>query len=191
MNCLSCKSKACKTRQVDCTGVKEDTIASYKNLKTNNIYNDADKLISNGRAGTLSRLEEIAEFAVLQGYKKIGIAYCYGIEEMAVNTKNYLISRGLSIESFRCTIQGIQEKQINCDLGGSVSCNPIGQAEAINSSEVDFVIEMGLCLGHDVIFHEKLQKPFTVFVVKDRVYSHSPHKFLEDLEKEENNKKAV
>ena len=59
-------------------------------------------------------------------------------------------------------------------MKGGVNCNPIGQAKAVNKSRADLVIEMGLCLGHDILFHQYLEKPFTVLAVKDRVHKNNP-----------------
>lgn len=64
-------------------------------------------------------------------------------------------------------------------LPDAVACNPIGQAQTLNDGQCQFVIEMGLCLGHDVLFHQHIKKPYTVLAVKDRVYRHDPLGFLE------------
>ncbi|WP_083878378.1 DUF1847 domain-containing protein [Acetivibrio cellulolyticus] len=37
-----------------------------------------------------------------------------------------------------------------------MSCNPLGQANILNSSGVQFTILIGLCLGHDIILQENL-----------------------------------
>lgn len=44
----------------------------------------ASELNDNGRAGTLTRLEEIVEYSKLRGYSSIGVAYCYGMEKEAI-----------------------------------------------------------------------------------------------------------
>ena len=179
MNCISCQPKDCKTDAKDCVGTKSITIEKYRESSTLNVYENADKLVSNGKAGQLSRVEEVAEFCLLQNHRSIGIAYCYAMEDLAGELQAFLKQKGLRVQSFRCTIEGIRENQVSQDLGKSVNCNPIGQAQAINQANVDFVIEMGLCLGHDVLFHQHLKKPFTVLFVKDRVYNHCPQKFFE------------
>ena len=53
-------------------------------------------------------------------------------------------------------------------------CNPITQAEILNSEEVDFVILMGLCVGHDTLFIRYCRALMTVLAVKDRVTGHNP-----------------
>jgi len=178
MNCLKCSSKACKTSGKDCPGTSEKVIASYSSPERQEIYNNADFLISHGRAGSLSRLEEIAEFVIAQGYKKVGLAYCFGMEKLAIEVSDYLKSRGINLNGYRCTVNGIKEKEIHSDLGEGIGCNPLGQAAIIESDGADFVIEMGLCMGHDVLFHQGLTLPFTVFLVKDRVWNHCPAKAL-------------
>ena len=178
MNCVNCTSKACKTEARDCRGTRDEIAYAYIDPEKQQIYQNADNLVSRGRAGTLSRLEEVAEFALAQGYKKVALAYCYGMENLAMDVAAYLKERGLKVGSYRCTLNGITEKEIHPELGDGIGCNPLGQAEAINTDPVDFVIEMGLCLGHDVIFHQALKKPFTVLIVKDRVYNHNPGRAL-------------
>lgn len=178
MDCLKCSSKACKTEKKDCTGGREETIRGYRDAGLSATFGNADALVAHGRAGTLSRIEEIVEYCTLQGYKKIALAYCYSMEDLAAKVSSFFRGRDFNVLSYRCTIQGIQEKEINNDLGESVACNPAGQAETINRENAEFVIEMGLCLGHDVIFHRYLEKPFTVFAVKDRLLDNCPHNFF-------------
>ncbi|PKL35192.1 MAG: hypothetical protein CVV44_22720 [Spirochaetae bacterium HGW-Spirochaetae-1] len=178
MNCVNCNSKACKAKSVDCTGEGQSTLRKYHDENISRLYADADSLVAGGRAGTLSRIEEIAEFSEKQGYKHIALAYCYGLEPLARDVHAFLTEKGFSVSSFRCTIQGLREKDIVDSLGDSVSCNPIGQAETINKSDAGLVIEIGLCLGHDILFHQHIKKPFTVFTVKDRVFNNSPHLYF-------------
>lgn len=178
MNCLNCGSKGCKTEYKDCPGTRAEVAASYKDQGRDELYKNADALVSHGRAGTLSRLEELAEFAAAQDYKKIGIAYCFGVESLARDVADFLKGRGFAVGSYRCTLNGLTEETVHPSLGKGVGCNPLGQARAIEEDGVDFVVEMGLCLGHDVLFHQALTRPFTVFLVKDRVWNHCPARAL-------------
>ncbi|HHT71048.1 MAG TPA: DUF1847 domain-containing protein, partial [Firmicutes bacterium] len=52
--------------------------------------------------------------------------------------------------------------------------NPIGQAMALNKSQTDLNIILGLCVGHDTLFIKYSQAPVTVLAVKDRVLGHNP-----------------
>lgn len=163
MNCLECNFKYCKTEGQDCNGLHDAMVERYQDIDTKTLYTHADQLVAGGRAGTLARLEEIAEFAKLQHYEMIGIAYCFGVENLAKKTAVYLKSQNLKVRSFRCSMNGLRENEISPELTSHVNCNPIGQAEAINRESIDFVIEMGLCLGHDVLFHQALKKPMSHF----------------------------
>ncbi len=174
MNCLNCINKDCKLSGKDCNGAHDAVAAEYKASGAVPLYENADKLVAGGRAGTLSRVDEVIEFSKLQGYKYIGIAYCFSMEKEAVILKKMLTEAGFKVLSFRCTVNGIRETDISDSMKGGVNCNPIGQAGAVNKSRAELVIEMGLCLGHDILFHKYIEKPFTVLAVKDRVHSHNP-----------------
>jgi uncharacterized metal-binding protein/rhodanese-related sulfurtransferase len=174
MNCLLCKTKQCKSDGKDCNGQRDAVISLYKDNNLGELYVQADELVAHGRAGQLSRLEEIVALVKGYGYQKISIAYCFCMEDLAEEVKAYLIAAGLKVTAVRCTVNGIRENQIADSLGEGVNCNPVGQAEAINNSDAEFVVDMGLCMGHDVMFRQHLKKPATTFIVKDRVYHHNP-----------------
>jgi uncharacterized metal-binding protein len=174
MDCLSCTQKNCKVKGVDCFGVHDVSVNEYAQKDALSIAMSASELIDNGRAGKLSRIQEAVEFCRLQKYNRVGLAYCFGIEKIAEKVGTILVDAGIKIIAARCTIGGVKECEIDALKNTqAISCNPVGQAELLNS-KADFVMEMGLCLGHDVLFHKKLTVPFTVLLVKDRVYGHNP-----------------
>lgn len=179
MDCLACSRKVCKAEGQDCNQRRPEVLTAYQEPENLQTYRLADELVAHGRAGTLSRLDEIVAYAQSRGYQKIALAYCYSMEAMAGALRQYLKDRGFAFESFRCTVNGIRENQIAGELGSGVNCNPVGQALAINESDADLAIEMGLCLGHDILFHRYITKPFTVLIVKDRVHAHNPAKALQ------------
>ena len=146
------------------------------------IARTASILIDNGRAGSLSRLEEIVEYIKIQGYTRIGCAYCYGMEKEAVLLRKYLEAAGFKPTMVSCTVDQVRESVIDTDkTSQAVSCNPLGQAYMLNSSGVPFTILMGLCLGHDILIQKNLNMDFTTFVVKDRVYKNNPILGLTEL----------
>ena len=53
-------------------------------------------------------------------------------------------------------------------------CNPIAQAELLNSQDTQFNICLGLCVGHDSLFYQYSKALVTTLVVKDRVLAHNP-----------------
>ncbi len=173
-NCLDCHSKACRTVGADCFKVKETSLEVYKQDHVNSMVKNSSRLVDNGRAGELSRFQEVIEFCQHQKYKNIGLAYCFGMESLAQEVRQKMEQQGLHLIPARCSMGGVKEREIDKDKTSEVySCNPAGQAAFLNR-HADFVIEMGLCLGHDVVFHQELTVPFTVLLVKDRVYSHAP-----------------
>jgi uncharacterized metal-binding protein len=178
MNCSGCTTKSCKTEYRDCNSNRENVLKEYSNKNAQKIYQTADNLVNNGKAGKLSRIEELILFIKENNYKIVSLAYCFSMEEKVKKISKLLRDNDINTKSYRCTINGIKEDDILKNNKTNVNCNPIGQAEAINNSDTDFVIELGLCLGHDVLFHQYLKKPFTVFAVKDRVFNNCPLNYL-------------
>lgn len=175
MGCTSCKTKECRTSARDCFDVQEISLSVYGSPEMKETALAASRLIDNGRAGTLDRLEEIMEYCKDRGYKKIGVAYCFGMPDLARSLELELRQNGFQAVMVQCTAGGVKEKEIDeTKVKETVSCNPAGQAHVLMNKKVDFVIEMGLCMGHDVIFHQTLKLPFTTFLVKDRVHQHNP-----------------
>ncbi len=185
MDCTKCKLKGCRSGQpcIDSSGAYID---SYISADNRDIVKASSALVDNGRAGTLSRLEEIAEYVVLRGYKVLGVAYCYGLEKYAVLLRRYFDRRGIKTVFVSCTVDGVTESRVDPDKTScAVSCNPIGQAAVLNASGAELTLLMGLCLGHDILLQKHLKTDFTTFVVKDRVYGHNPLQALVDFAQSE------
>ena len=162
-------------------------IDEYHSGENRDIVKSASALVDGGRAGTLSRLEEIAEYVRLRGIQKLGVAYCYGLEKYAVRLREYFDRRGIPTVFVSCTVDGVTESRVDPDKTScTVSCNPIGQAAALNNAGVGLTLLMGLCLGHDILLQKHLNMDFTTFVVKDRVYGHNPLRALDEFLKHKN-----
>jgi uncharacterized metal-binding protein/rhodanese-related sulfurtransferase len=180
LSCTTCKSKECRTSAKDCFGIGELSLSIYGTPEVKETALAASRLIDNGRAGTLNRLEEIIEYCKDRGYKKIGVAYCFGLPDLARSLELELKKNDFIPFMVQCTAGGVLERDIDeSKTKDTVSCNPVGQAHTLMNKGAEFVIEMGLCMGHDVIFHETLKLPFTTFLVKDRIFRHSPARALE------------
>jgi uncharacterized metal-binding protein len=174
MDCTRCTLKGCRKSE-PCKDRSEEYLHSYSLQENQACTKAASALIDNGRAGTLTRLEEIVEYSRIRGYKDLGVAYCYGLEKEAVLLRKYLEAEGIHPVMVSCTVDGVRESQLdpsktNC----TVSCNPLGQANVLNSSGVPLTLLLGLCLGHDILLQKNLKMDFTTFVVKDRVTKHNP-----------------
>jgi len=177
MNCVHCSAHGCRSLS-ECGAVrfeKDAVRAQYLSPENSRVVQTAATLVDHGRAGTLNRLEEIIEFSKSNGWNHLGLAYCYGMEEDARKIAAILKRRGLRATSVSCTTGGLSQHEVN---PGStlekVSCNPLGQAAQLNAEEVQLVIIVGLCLGHDLLFQKSIAAPATTLVVKDRTSGHHP-----------------
>jgi uncharacterized metal-binding protein len=178
MNCINCGDKICRTQQTSCgreNFVKSEEIHHYNDPSNKEIVKAASLLVDNGRAGTLSRIEEIMEYSKTMKYSKIGLAYCYGMEKIAKAVQNILMNGGFSVAGIACSVGGLKQSEVNpSSCIHKVSCNPLGQAHQLNSEKVDLTLIIGICLGHDIILNKNLDMDFTTLVVKDRVNHNNP-----------------
>lgn len=177
MDCTKCNSKVCRDTN-SCHNQKFDDrvlMLKYHLPDNQKIIQASAKLVDNGRAGTLSRLQEIIEFSKSMNFQRIGIAYCYGMERDALLITRIFRESGFSIFPVSCTTGGFKQSEVNEQSKiNNVSCNPLAQAVQINSESVDLTITIGLCLGHDMLFHKNIKSYTTTLIVKDRVYYHNP-----------------
>ncbi len=177
MNCTVCRKRKCRDTQ-SCGAESfstDEVLGKYEETENQKIVQAAASLVDNGRAGSLSRLEEIVEFVKIMKYQKPGLAYCYGMENEAVLVKEYFKQNGIRLSTVVCTVGGIEQSTVNKESCiHNVSCNPLGQAEQFNRDGADFVIIMGICLGHDILLQRHLKTDFTTFIVKDRINHHNP-----------------
>jgi len=178
MNCTTCSDKVCRKSQTSCEQEvfgKTEVIDHYQDQNTREIVKAAAELVDAGRAGTLSRIEEIIEYAKLMKYQKIGIAYCYGMEQYAKAIETLLTDEWFDVSAVSCSVGGLKQSEVNdSSCIHKVSCNPLGQAEQLNSEEIDLTLVVGICLGHDILLNRNLKMDFTTLVVKDRIFNHAP-----------------
>ena len=185
MDCTRCGRRSCRTAE-SCGGERFDRQAvagAYHDPDTAPAVQAAARLVDGGRAGTLSRVDELIEYIGDMGLRKIGLAYCYGMEKEALTAAKIFREAGVRVEAVSCTVGALAQKDVNSlsDLEG-VSCNPLGQAAQLNAADPELTITMGLCLGHDILFNRHIQGDVTTLVVKDRVHEHAPLLGLADRE---------
>jgi len=178
MNCTTCDDKVCRKQQTSCDREsfdKIEVIDRYKEVSDSEIVKAAAELVDSGRAGTLSRMEEIIEFAKSMNYQKIGLAYCYGMEQYAMAIEKLLTTEWFDVTAVSCSVGGLKQSEVNAaSCIHKVSCNPLGQAEQLNSENVDLTLIVGICMGHDILLNRNLKMDFTTFAVKDRKFNHAP-----------------
>ncbi len=174
MKCAECDEKKCYEGK-DCTAIGQ---AIRKK------YTGEDKRIMETASGLeashymkLTRLEELIEFCKKMKYKKLGLAFCIGLQEEA-RTISGILGKEFTVYSVCCKVCGIDKKEFglpNIKPGRfEATCNPIGQAEVLNEKKTDLNIACGLCMGHDILFSKHSEAPVTTLVVKDRVLAHNP-----------------
>jgi uncharacterized metal-binding protein len=131
--------------------------------------------------GRMTRIEETVTLAKKLGFKKVGIASCFALMNEAAIFAQCVRSADLEPRTVICKIGSLDK----CDLGipdemklmpghKEASCNPVLQAETLNSWGSELNVVMGLCVGHDALFNKYSQAPVTTLVVKDRVLAHNP-----------------
>ena len=181
MNCIKCTTKSCRTTE-PCHAQKFDAselIRTYHLPENTKIIQAAAQLVDNGRAGTLSRLQEVIEFSKTMKFQRIGIAYCYGMERESALIATIFKESGFKTFPVSCTTGGFKQSEINPESKiQKVSCNPLAQAGQLNSESVDFTLTVGLCLGHDILFNKHIKSYSTTLIVKDRVHNHHPEAAL-------------
>lgn len=133
------------------------------------------------RMAVKPRILETVEFCKRMGYKKIGLAFCMGLKNEASVVTGIFQQYGLEVVSVICKVGGVDKSRVGItdgeklNLGGHESmCNPIAQAEILNSEKTEFNVLLGLCVGHDSLFLKYSEACCTVLAVKDRVLGHNP-----------------
>ena len=138
--------------------------------------------VPDGRRTKNPRILELIEFAKKCGYRKLGIAFCGGLANEARTLTAILENKGFEVVSVRCKSGATPKEKIGIKPQEKIKgpdswesmCNPIVQAEVLNSEKVDLAIMLGLCIGHDTLFIRYCRVPMTVIAVKDRVTGHNP-----------------
>lgn len=113
-----------------------------------------------------SRLQELIDFAKNSGYKKIGVANCFSMQAYADKLIELLEGEGFEVSTVNCKESGLDGCEI-CDEMSGPCCDPISQASFLNQEETELNINVGLCLGHGLLFQKYSEAPVTTFVVKD------------------------
>lgn len=178
MNCADCKQKPqnrCNAEGFDCSGGKLD-LSGYKESANSDFQNVSD-ILRAIHGDNLSRLEEIIEFSKKAGFQRLGVAFCIGLKDEA-KIVVAILKKHFKVDSVCCKLSGLDKDEHGMAKiqteSFEVACNPIGQAQMLNRAKTDLNIQMGLCLGHDMLFQKYAQAPVTVLVVKDRVLANNP-----------------
>lgn len=139
------------------------------------LYDQQDRTVMKNADDSLDpksdRVNELILFAKQSGYKKIGIGNCINFNKEASQLEETLVAEGFEVVKTHCKMGKMPYDEIMPGYKG-VSCNPAGQAKLLEEQQTDLNIQMGLCVGHDMIFNKKSHAPTSTLVVKDRKLNH-------------------
>ena len=128
-----------------------------------------------------TRVEEICHFAGKMGFRKIGIATCISMVDLAKVLSGILESHGFQVASVACKNGGVPKESIGLRDEEKIRpgtyepmCNPISQAQLLNDAGCELNVVLGLCIGHDSLFFRHSKGLATTLVAKDRVLAHNP-----------------
>lgn len=172
MRCDLCNDKKCRDEE-PC--IERNSVELYSDPHEKKIM-EAAAFVESEYYGDLNRIEEVVEFALRMGYKKLGIAFCVGMSDEAAKIVEYL-STFFQIEAICCKVCGIPKSEMGAptsDKVGLISCNPIEQARMLEEKKTDLNLVVGLCVGHDALFIKHSHTYVIPLAVKDRALGHNP-----------------
>lgn len=177
-DCANCPTHVCYTKGVNCTGVDKDTVLAEYTEEERRIMKAA-AYVEGTFYSNITRLQETAEFAKAMGYKKLGMAFCIGLNEEARYIARFYEKQGFTFYSVCCKNCSVAKKelglkQVKPELEHEAMCNPKMQAKFLAEKGTELYISCGLCVGHDTIFNKSCEGPVTTLVVKDRLLAHNP-----------------
>jgi len=151
----------------------------FQGWTTETLGRVAEEVKENGKEPR-SRLAEAMEFAHRMGASHLGISFCVGFRQEAAVLSKLLQTNGFRVSSVCCKTgstpkeeAGIQDAQKVRPGTREMICNPLAQAELLNRDQVEFVMVLGQCVGHDAATFKALDAPAICLVAKDRVLAHN------------------
>jgi uncharacterized metal-binding protein len=201
VNCAKCSRRVCNTGEWDkgpdncLSKIRKEVIrkATKKCTSPENLtlaYNASKQEAScyvrlphapEVASPTKSRVEEIMEFAERMHYKRLGVAYCVGVQYEASLLVPILENRGFEVVSVCCKCGSVPKEELGFEEWEKINpgsfepmCHPLAQAAILNSYHTDLNIMVCLCVGHDSLFLKNSKAPCTVLAAKDRVFGHAP-----------------
>jgi len=189
LTCTDCGVTNCASKDKEypdfclTTSLSESELEAVVDLYINN---PEDKKIAQAAAEvegefycTITRVQEIVEFAKKIGAKKIGIATCVGLINESRIFSKILKKNGFEVYGVACKVGAVEKKKINIGneyimKPGESMCNPIMQAKLLDKAQTDLNVVIGLCVGHDSLFYKYTNTLTTTLITKDRVLGHNP-----------------
>ena len=156
--------------------ILDQTKTKYTLPEESKIYKAGAVVTTNG-FGKWPRVQEAIEFAKELKLEKIGLASCGALINEMTMVGELFGGAGFEVAAVTCKVGQIQPEERGFpELKGfkSTTCNPIVQAETLNSEGTQLNYMLGLCLGHDILFTKYSNAPVSVLIVKGRVTGQNP-----------------
>jgi len=155
--------------------IKTSTI-EYHKPKALALYKAAS-IVGQHNNGMTPRIKEAVLFAKELKLERIGFAACSSIEwEMSI-IENLFAKEGFQVFTVSCQIGRVNAESRGVpDVKDCIrsTCNPIVQAEILNSNDTQLNFILALCMGHDILFTKYSKAPVSTLIVKDRVTGNNP-----------------
>lgn len=167
----------CPTAMLNAAAI-EETSCSYSDDGSLAIMEAASAVSTEAYSKRWSRVEETIALFRRMGWRRIGIACCSGLLEEARIFAQILRVKGFEPYGIACKVGAVPKSRFDspescCDFG-TISCNPIMQANLLAEANTEANVIIGLCAGHDMIFNAHSKAPVTTLVAKDRATFHNP-----------------
>jgi uncharacterized metal-binding protein len=185
--CATCGTAAsfrgdCARMPADCPTLTHAAlthdVSSYLEPERNEVMKAADATPFTEDRHKRNRVEELIHFASSRGLRRLGVAFCVSMTKEAQALARQLTAAGLEAELVCCRVGAVDYDEIGLKKAHperfAAICNPVAQARLLNEAEVELVVQLGLCIGHDLILQEEAKAPVTTLVVKDRSLDHNP-----------------
>jgi uncharacterized metal-binding protein len=137
----------------------------------------------------LNRVQEVMAFARRLGIHDIGFSFCTGFRQEARLLAGVLKGNGFNVASVCCKTGAVPKERIGITNSEQVRpgqpemiCNPLAQAELLNRDNVQLVLSLGQCVGHEAATLGSLKAPAVCIVAKDRVLGHNTVAALYEFE---------
>lgn len=153
-------------------------VSTYLEPRRAQIMRIADEAPFTREKEKRNRVEELLFFVKERGFSRVGVAYCVSMTKEAQALARRFEGEGVHAELACCRLGAVDYDEIGLKKAHperfASICNPVAQAKLLNRAGSQLIVQMGLCLGHDLILQEEAKVPVTTLVVKDRALDHDP-----------------
>lgn len=175
MKCDLCPDKNCSQGK-DCWEIKGDIQNMYSSPEDQKILQVSTAIEGNYYLQK-TRVEELIIFCREMNYRRLGVAFCLGLEKEAQILCTFL-RKHFTVSSICCKVCGVSKEDFGLKKidphRHEIMCNPLMQAKVLQDENTELNIIVGLCLGHDLLFTKYSHAPVTTLIVKDRLLAHNP-----------------